>query len=127
MILRFLYNRYKRRFQDFLIEDLLKDIPPKVSEQAVSILTERREILTKWLYWQAHTVSRRDPTDFINLERKLGILVQIKMMLLLIGNAPRGEEDHPVYGTTVAPPEDWMTPVEAFKKGNNLNSKGKEK
>lgn len=98
------------------MDDLLADIPPKVTEQAIVMLAEKRDVVTKWLYYQAHTISRRDITDFVSMERKLGILTQIKLMLIILGNAPRGEEDHPVIGKTVAPPEDWKAPIERFKK-----------
>ena len=116
MILRYIYNKNKKRFHDFFLEDLLKDIPKNVAEQGVEMMAEKRDIITRLLYWQAHVVHRRDPSDFINMERKMGILTQIKLLLVILGNAPKGEEEHPVVGKTVAPPEDWKEPVENFKK-----------
>lgn len=114
-MLKIIYNRYKKRFLDMMIDDMLLDIPKNVSEAGIEMLSTQREIVTKFLYWQAHSVHRRDPADFVNMDRKMGVLIQIKLLLVLIGNSPRKEEIHPVVGKTVAPPEDWSADVRNFK------------
>lgn len=122
-MLRLIYKKYKKRFLDFFMEDMLLDIPEKISQPAIAILAKDREVMTKFLYYQAHVLHRRDPSDLVNMERKAGMLIQIKLLLTLIGTAPRGEEPHPVVGKTVAPPEDWHEKVEKFKKGELIKKK----
>lgn len=113
--LKFLYFRNKRRFHDFFTDDLLQDIPKKVAEGGIEMMAAQREVFASFLYYQAHTVHRRNPTDFINMERKQGVLTEIKLLLTLISGAPRGKEPHPVVGETVAPPDEWETGVKNFK------------
>lgn len=108
------------------MEDLILDIPKHVEETTVTMMASHRETFTKFLYWQAHVLHRRDPADIVNMERKAGMLIQIKLWLTLIGNAPRGEEEHPVVGKTVPPPEDWQTPIDRFKK-REIPKKSEEK
>ncbi len=122
-MLKIIYNLYKKRFLDLMIDDMLLDIPKNISEVGIEMLSNQRELVTKFLYWQAHSVHRRDPSDFLNMERKMGMLIQIKLLLTLIGNSPRKEEEHPVVGKTVAPPEDWTDAVKNFKERKVLKKK----
>jgi hypothetical protein len=114
-ILRFVYARYKQTFYDLLVEDLLLDVPQRVTDTGLSLVAEKREQVIKWLYWQAHALSRRNPAEIGNADKRLGMLLQIKMWLVLIGQAPKGKEEHPVIGETLPPPEDWSKGVKAFK------------
>lgn len=100
-----------------MIDDLLLDIPKDLREQTMEIVSDKHEIFKKFLYWQAHSIHRRDPSDFITMDRKMGMLIQIKLLLMIIIPSKTGVKEHPVVGKTIAPPEDWKTSVETFKKG----------
>lgn len=118
LILRKIYLRNKKRFHDFFMEDLLLDIPKNISEPAITIIQEKRTVITQWLFWQAHTISRRDITDFLTMERKLGILTQIKLMITILGNSSSPVlEDHPTMGPLEEIPKDYTKDIESFKKG----------
>lgn len=81
--LKFLYNRYETKFQDFLVESMVGYIPKDVHEPTVEFLKNGSEKLEKWLMFQSYQINRRAMTDFKNTERYQGMLVNIKTFLLI--------------------------------------------
>lgn len=118
-ILRFVYERNRKFFQDIFVEDLLLSIPDKISRPAIDILAARREAVKKWLFFEANSIYRRPITDFANSERRNGMLMLIQALLYAIGSREKTvSEEHPTVGETVAPPVDWQKNIEEFKKGS---------
>jgi len=99
-----------------MVEDLLLNVPRNITEQAVEIMAGQREIFSRFFYWVAHSLHRRDPADLGNIEKKAGMLIQIKLLLSLLGSAPRGVEAHPVVGRTIPIEKDYKDDIENFKK-----------
>ena len=98
---------------------MLENIPEKITDDAITILAKQKEKITKWLYFQAYTISRKDVSDIGNIERKHGILIEIKSLIHLLGKAKDDVIEHPTMGELkpVEKIEDLQAGVEKFKKG----------
>lgn len=98
---------------------MLENVPEKMTDEAVTILAKQRDKITKWLYFQANAISRRDISDIGNIERKHGILIQIKSLIHLLGKAKEDIIEHPTMGELkpIEKIEDLQKGVEKFKKG----------
>lgn len=115
-ILRWIYNRYLKEFQDIFIDAMLLSIPEKIYEPALEVMAKQRTHFVRWIYFEANSIFRRSPTDFGGAERRNGMLILLHALLIIIGRMPSGAEDHPVVGATKPPPEDWKKAQEGIKK-----------
>lgn len=97
-----------------MIEDLLMNIPNKVGKPAIEIIGAKKDAVTKWLYYEANSVSRRNPLDFGNLERRNGILIMIQAFITALSNPSFKEAPVPSV-TRKVESQDWMTPINNFK------------
>lgn len=89
-LLRAIYRRYPHVFQDFLVEDLVGNIPKDVVEPSVAFLGRGKDVLTRFFLFQAYFVQRRSVSDVSNADRYHGMLIFIKYMLAIISeNQPR--------------------------------------
>ncbi len=116
-MLKIIYKIWKKKFNNYLVEDMLLDVPQNITDEAVAILAKQRGTVTKWLYFQAHVLSRRDISDIGSIDIKHGMLIEIKSLIQLLGKAKEVSIDHPEKGTLVAVPDDWKKDIETFKAG----------
>lgn len=115
-MLKLIYKTFKRHFHNFLIEDLLENIPNKTGRPAIEIISAKREPVIKWLYYEANAVSRRVPTDFGNLERRNGILIMIQALIVALSNSGFPDEPKIDIKETVKKEPNWKKGVEQFTK-----------
>jgi len=92
-LLKFIYKRYEKEFNDFLVEDFYERIPLKVQEPAIAILAEKQQRVQQWLRWQAFILQRRIAQNSKEVDVIFGMLLQVKilMKMVAIGDAPPEE------------------------------------
>lgn len=89
---RILFDLNKNEFFDYAVEDLFGSIPARVSDNAISILSEQRTKVDKWFLWQAFVLQRRlvnNPTEAAAI---MGMLLQIKVMMHMLSGGIVSEE-----------------------------------
>lgn len=116
-MIRFIYRLFKKQIHNLLIEDLLLNMPNKVGQPAIQIMGGKREQVVKWLYFEVNAISRRNPVDFGSLERRNGMLIMIKAMLLAVSNPliSGKEEMNPQPMEKPRTVKDWKPGIETFK------------
>jgi hypothetical protein len=57
--LKWLYLTNPRIFQDFMVEDLIGQIPKDIREPAVGFLSRGKDVMTRYLLYQAYIIQRR--------------------------------------------------------------------
>jgi len=113
--LKFLYLRNTRMFQDFLVEDLIGQIPKDVREPSVAFLAKGKDVLTRYFLFQSYAIQRRAIADIANAERFHGMLVFMKFLLSLVeGSSVR--EPMVTVGEAEAK-EDPLEKVKVFTEG----------
>lgn len=125
---RILFDLNKNEFLDYVVEDLFKSIPNKVSDNAISVLNEQRTKIDKWFLWQAFVLQRRlvnNPTEAATI---MGMLLQIKVMMHMLSEGVVSDELAPDTSPASKAAADRrrkdaedhkkeMDGVDAFKKG----------
>jgi hypothetical protein len=101
-------------FQDFMVEDLIGQIPKDVREPSVAFLAKGRETLTRYFLYQSYSIQRRAVADINNAERFHGMLVFMKFLLALMEGGPSGVTIDPIIEE---PKEDPAAKVAEFAKG----------
>lgn len=90
-MLRFLYNRYRSRFYDLLIEDFYGTIPKELKEPTLTFMADHKDKLEKFFTIQAYHMQRRSIMDGKNADVYKGILVHIRSVLVLVQSGKRSE------------------------------------
>lgn len=85
--LKWLYLTNSNAFHELLVEDLIGQIPKDVREPSVAFLGKGRDILTRYLMYQAYVIQRRSVSDLENTQSFHGMLVFIKFLMSLVGDA----------------------------------------
>lgn len=116
-ILKFLYNKYEKQFQDFFVESLIGYIPKDVNEPAIDFLKQGSERLEKWLLYQSYYLNRKAINDLKNAERYQGMLLNIKF-LLIVSAQKRKQKQYVKEEKKES--IDPMKGVETFLKGEKL-------
>lgn len=117
-MLRFIYNKFRQRFYDLLIEDFYSFIPKDLKEPALDFLANGKDKLEKAWSVQAYNMQRRSIMDNKNADVYKGILIILRAQLLIL------EKGGKIKYETVQKedkPEDPIVGVEDFVK------KGKER
>jgi hypothetical protein len=102
-------------FQDFLVEDLIGQIPKDVREPSVAFLAKGRDTLTRYFLYQAYAIQRRAVADIGNAERFHGMLVFMKFLLSLIEGTATPEPM--IMSSTEEKKENPLDKVEEFSRG----------
>ncbi len=89
--LKFLYLSNPKLFADFMVEDLIGQIPKDVREPSVAFLAKGKDVLTRYFLFQAYILQRRSVADIDNAQRFHGMLVFIKFMMSLLEGAQTRE------------------------------------
>lgn len=91
-ILRFIYKCFATKFEDFMVEAYVKNIPLEVTETAFSVMSMQKKKLLKFNEYQAYELHRKMATDPKNSQRYLGMFVQLKVTnAMLIGRPEKAE------------------------------------
>lgn len=86
-MLRFLFNRYKKQFEDMLVEEFYGSIPASLREPSIEFLAQNKNTLERFFTIQAYIVQRRAVGDIKNAEVYKGVLIHIKSLLLVVSRA----------------------------------------
>lgn len=109
-LLKFLYLRYTKVFQDFMVEDLIGQIPKDIREPSIAFLGKGRDVLTRYYLYQAYIIQRRAVADIANAERFHGMLVIIKFFMALAeGSQVREITETPVEEEKKEDPIDMLS------------------
>lgn len=92
-VIRILYKMYPRIFHDLIVEDFYGYIPKKISNQAVYVLNEKRAKVDQWLLYQVHMLRTRIPKHDVANQTTYGMLLQIRLLMLMLGNSAGASED----------------------------------
>lgn len=87
---RWLFNRNRRLFEDWVLEDLIGHIPVSVNEPASDFLANSGVKLQPWLMWQSNIIQRKAIAEPQHSEIFRGMMLEIKIILLMAGrkNSP---------------------------------------
>lgn len=91
-ILKFIYQRHKRLFYDFFVEEFISEVPKDISEPAMEWLGKGRDKLEKWILFQAHYLQRRIISDPKQIDFYQGMLA---FMRILLSNVVKGSQKEP--------------------------------
>lgn len=93
MILKFLYNRYKETFWDFIVQDFYQDIPKHIKEPSISFLSNARINLEPFWSIQAYNIQRRSISDVKNAQIYQGFLLCIRTLLVITSKGKVGTRE----------------------------------
>lgn len=94
-ILRFIYRIFAAKFQDFLVEDFIKDIPADARHDFFSVLQNQKRQFQRANAYMAYSLHRKMATDPKNSERYQGMFLHIRLMDVLIAGRPEPQEASP--------------------------------
>jgi hypothetical protein len=120
MIARYLYKILRKEFEALLVEDLLLQIPEKVNRPFIELMGARKEMMRKWVFFEANSLLTRPPIHNNNPERRQGMLIMLQALLIAITDAKSSVEELPNGAQVPArpqPEDDWQSGVQAFMKG----------
>lgn len=95
-LLKLLFRFHRETLSEFLVSDFFGDIPAKVTNNAVAILSEKRNQVDKWMAFQAFHLQRRLIRDPKNGLVIYGMLLQLQIMQTMLSSGPikpEAEED----------------------------------
>lgn len=92
-ILRWLYRRYTREFEDFLVESYIQNIPQKTTYDGFDVITEHKAKFQRLTNYFAYELHRRMSNDSRNSERYQGMFIQLKMFHQVIGTRPSNDSN----------------------------------
>lgn len=128
-IARFLYSIFRREMEALLIEDLLLQIPTEVNKPFIELMGARKEMMRKWVFFEANSILTRPPTTQNNPDRRTGMLIILQALLLAITSSESSHEELP-NGVTIPsrakPDESWKNGMSEFRKGAKVLNKPKE-
>ena len=90
--LRTLFTLNKQFFMDLVVEDLMGQVPLKVSQPVVTILAEQMSKFTKWYVWQAFVLQKRMVNNPKEANIIMGMLLQIKVNMHMLAGGDVTEE-----------------------------------
>lgn len=122
--LKFLYLRYRTTFEEFLVEDMIGQIPNKVQAEALEFLGKGKDKLEKWIWFQSYSIQRRAVGDLHRANVYHGMQVYMKVLLALVQGVKVVEREPPI---TIPKGPDPLDGVKAFEAGiKGLQEKPKE-
>lgn len=85
--LKYLYLANPTLFHEFMVEDLIGQVPKDIREPSVAFLAKGKDVLTRYFLYQAYIIQRRAVSDVDNAKSFHGMLVFIKFMMNLMADA----------------------------------------
>jgi hypothetical protein len=121
-MLKWLYQKNKQKFWDFMVADFYADIPDNIREPAIDFLSNARPTLERFWSIQAYNIQRRSISDAKNAQIYQGFLLCIRTLLSVVSKGKTGaREEMAIEGEKKKDP---LKSVEEFiKLGKTLNKK----
>lgn len=111
-MLRFIFNKFRFQFYEFMIADFFGDIPNDVSEPSLEFLTNAKGTLEKFFSIQAYNLTKKYNSDAKHSDFYAGSLMIVKAFLVAIQKAPVRKE----VAAVKEKPFDFTNSIEEFKK-----------
>jgi hypothetical protein len=111
-ILRYIYTRNEKLFNDFLVESIVGKIPKDINEPSIDFIKNGGEKLERWIMYQVYYLNRRMVADPKGAERYQGMLTNLKFFLVLASTRKKEVKTSIEEKKEVADP---MVGVEKFK------------
>lgn len=126
VILRWIYHRFAAKFNDFLVEDYVKDIPADVKHEMDSLYASQKSKLQRANDFLAFKLHRQMATDPRNSERYQGMFIQLKLFDAMLKSKPDVKPTTPAQVSAKEAPFDYEKSIEeALKKGKESNAQSK--
>lgn len=84
-ILGLLWKFHRETFLEMAVKELYADIPSKVEDPAITILSEKRDKVEKLLLFMAHGIQRRIAKTPREVDAMFGMLMNITILRFMIG------------------------------------------
>jgi hypothetical protein len=107
-MLKWLFRRYRTKFEDFFVEEYFGMVPTEISEPSILFLAQNRVQLEKFFSLQAYEMMRRARNDEKNYERYIGVLIHIRSLIAALKKQRVVREDVDI-------PQKQENPVEKIK------------
>lgn len=115
-ILRFIFNRYKSTFEEFLVEDFIGQIPKSLNEPAIEFLAQGRQKLEPWILYTSYYTQRRAVAEIHNAQIYHGVLLILKVLSSIVSTKPISVES-PIQISDDQKDRDPMAGVQEFVTG----------
>lgn len=86
--MKYLYQLFKHRFNEFLVRDYIHEIPDDVSDPAIKVMQEQARKLEKLYKFMAYELHRKMASDTRNTAQYQGMLLQLKILNNMITKVP---------------------------------------
>lgn len=118
-IARFFYTMFRSEMEALLVEDLLLQIPREVTRPFIELMGARKEMMRKWIFFEANSILTRPPVTQANPDRRNGMLIILQALLLAITDAKSTTEE--LSNGVVLPAraevdESWKGDMQEFRK-----------
>jgi len=122
IILRWIYKRFAAKFEDYFIEDYVKEIPEHVQQSMETVLDSQKQKLRRandFLAFGLHQRMRNDPR---NSERYQGMFIQLKLMDVMLKGRPDTKPETPAQVQKKEVPFDYeaniSSAIKSYKESN---------
>lgn len=92
-LIKYLLKFHRETLMTEIIADYFNLIPQKITDEAISILKEKRPRIDKWIAFQALTLQRRMVNDPKNPQITFGMLLQLKLISHMISGGQTLQEE----------------------------------
>lgn len=79
-LIRYILKFHRETLLNEIVSDYFGSIPVKVSDEAISVLSEKRVRVEKWIAYQSLHLQRRMVNEPKNADVLFGMLLQAKLM-----------------------------------------------
>lgn len=123
IILKWIYKRFAAKFEDFFVEDYVKEIPAYVKQSMETVLDSQKDKLRRandFLAFGLHQRMRNDPN---NSERYQGMFIQLKLMDAMLKGRPDIKPETPAQVVKKEAPFNYQEKItEAIKNYKESNT-----
>lgn len=119
-MIRILFNLFRPHFEALLVEDLLMQIPKEVSQPIIELMGARKEMMRKWVLFEANSILTRPHVYQKNPDRRQGMLIILRALLIAIGESRSNTEtlssgaEVPARKVEEEKPVDWQAGIRKF-------------
>ena len=87
-ILRWFYLRFAPKFEQFMVDDYVKNIPEQVRDDGFTVMSAQKHKLKRLTNYLAYSLHQKMASDVKNSARYQGMFIQLKIMDSMIAGRP---------------------------------------
>lgn len=127
-LIKYLLKFHRETFLDVVVADYFESIPQKVTEEAMTVLKEKRPKIDKWIAYQSFYLQRRMVHEPEKAPTLFGMLLQLKLMSRMIaGSTPTTDDTDYVPVSKVREEKEREAELAKHREGVEAFKKGKKK